>query len=284
MNPNLRRRPPPYLGCQLSANKAHARGRPLTVRVGFLAHAGQQVGLPIRGQPSKFVRRPQISVGQGHTTCPNRVCWGPAPSSHHLPDMSRILLCLHFSGDRHNLIPDRSRQAVPLCDDFAECHAVPTPFRQPLGAVSTSVIYIKTCVKLTTGAIPASHLGLTLRSELFESHGTGRDSLLIPCKPRKIWKAVAGWKALLVPLTPCRLGTCYLPPFRTPLTLNQRLLKYHRKFKCSIAFTASSSDEKSASSYVWSVRRTSPCRMNSWRMRVGTPATPSIVPADFRRE
>jgi hypothetical protein len=36
-------------------------------------------------------------------------------------------------------------------------------------------------------------------------------------------------------------------PSRRP-TLNQRLILFHRKFKRSIAFTAASSDEKSASS------------------------------------
>jgi hypothetical protein len=54
-----------------------------------MAHAGQQVGLPVSTRPSELVCRPQASVGQGHTTCPNRAWWGPTPSFHHLPDMSQ---------------------------------------------------------------------------------------------------------------------------------------------------------------------------------------------------
>jgi hypothetical protein len=44
-------------------------------------------------------------------------------------------LRLHSSGDSHDLIPARTRQAVPPSDEFPEGRAVPRPFRQPLGAV-----------------------------------------------------------------------------------------------------------------------------------------------------
>ena len=56
----------------------------------------------------------------------------------------------------YDRVPDRRRQAMPLCDEFPECRAVPTPFRQPLGAVFTNAIRKTICVKWDAGAIPAA--------------------------------------------------------------------------------------------------------------------------------
>jgi hypothetical protein len=35
----------------------------------------------------------------------------------------------------YDRVPDRRRQSMPPCDQFPECHSVPTPFRQLLRAV-----------------------------------------------------------------------------------------------------------------------------------------------------
>ena len=45
---------------------------------------------------------------------------------------------------------------MPACDKLLKCHAVPTPFRQPMGAVSTNAAWITACVRWDAGAIPAA--------------------------------------------------------------------------------------------------------------------------------
>ncbi len=63
----------------------------------------------------------------------------------------------------YDRVPDRRRHAMPPCDEFPEYHAVPTPFRQPLGACFTSYFCNMTCVSRATGAIPAASTNSHLR-------------------------------------------------------------------------------------------------------------------------
>jgi hypothetical protein len=58
----------------------------------------------------------------------------------------------------HDRGPDGRRQAVPARDKLLKCHTVPTPFRQPLGAVFTSAIGIMPYVKRDAGAIPGASI------------------------------------------------------------------------------------------------------------------------------
>ena len=55
---------------------------------------------------------------------------------------------------------------MPFCDEHPKCHAVPTPFRQPLAGIFATAIQIETCVRwiCKPSAKPFSNLNCPSRN------------------------------------------------------------------------------------------------------------------------